>query len=82
MHMKMKSSKKVLAEGVSAKGRKDSMTEIMNGVWTKGLMRKIVQRTIEFYKDPENRKEFQAWLDQKRASAAEETDHPAAAVSE
>lgn len=58
------------------------MNETMNGVWTKGLMRKIVQRTIEYYKDPENRKEFQAWLDQKRASAAEETDQSAAAVSE
>lgn len=47
------------------------MNETMNGVWTKGLMRKIVQRTIEFYKDPENRKEFQAWLDMKKASTAE-----------
>lgn len=27
MHMKMKSSKRVLAEGVSAKGREESMTE-------------------------------------------------------
>lgn len=60
------------------------MTEIMNGVWTKGLMRKIVQRTIEFYKDPENRKEFQAWLDMKKAAAAEgeESDQPDAAASE
>ena len=47
------------------------MNETMNGVWTKGLMRKIVQRTIEFYKDQENRKEFQAWLDMKKASTAE-----------
>ena len=60
------------------------MTEIMNGVWTKGLMRKIVQRTIEFYKDPENRKEFQAWLDMKKTAAAEgeEYDQPDAAASE
>lgn len=58
------------------------MNETMNGVWTKGLMRKTVQRTKEFYKDPKNREEFQAWLDQKRASAAEESDQPAAAVSE
>ena len=47
------------------------MNETMNGVWTKGLMRKIVQRTIEFYKDPKNREEFQAWLDIKKASTAE-----------
>ena len=58
------------------------MAEIMNGVWTKGLMRKIVQRTIEFYEDPKNREEFQAWLEQKKAAAGEESDQPAAAVSE
>lgn len=60
------------------------MTEIMNSVWTKGLMREIVQRAIEFYRDPENREEFQAWLEQKKAAAAEgeESDHPAAAANE
>ena len=34
------------------------MNETMNGVWTKGLMRKIVQRTIEFYKDRRQRKQI------------------------
>lgn len=60
------------------------MNETMNGVWTKGLMRKIVQRTREFYQDPKNREEFQAWLEQKKAAAAEgeESDQPAAAASE
>lgn len=60
------------------------MTEIMNGVWTKGLMRKIVRHAKEFYEDPKNREEFQAWLDMKKAAAAEgeESHQPVAAASE
>ena len=62
------------------------MTEIMNGVWTKGPMRKIVRHAKEFYEDPKNREEFQAWLEQKKAAAAaaegEESDQPVAAASE
>ena len=41
------------------------MNEIMNGVWIQGMLRTMVQSVKDFYKDPENVKEFEAWLKKK-----------------
>ena len=47
------------------------MNEIMNGVWIQGMLRTMVQSVKDFYKDPENAKEFEAWL-KKKGMANEE----------
>jgi hypothetical protein len=39
---------------------------MLEGVWMKGALNKLIRSTEEFYKDPEHEKEFQEWLAQRQ----------------
>lgn len=50
---------------------------MLEGVWMKGALNKLIKRTEEFYKDPEHEKEFQEWLAQRqRALNSKEEEQP------
>jgi hypothetical protein len=46
----------------------------MLDVWTKKLLSDLIRSAEEFYKDPENEKEFQEWLARRKREPKEEGD--------